>query len=393
MGRRRRRAAHPRKGSLLFEESPVEGERRSLSPLQCADNPVTAVSVPVDPHSTVPWISPQFGGIPAFCRKRRQTRKRGKDSSNVQGDRTLREKSCSKFPALQFVGEGVRPAKESALKVVRPRGRGLVRDGPTSQDNGLNGNVRGYEQEEDDVCAEIVRRRVSLRKSVNHRPSLARCSEVWGRASYYSPADSSPERPLPVVRSKSPTESTHLCSVLHSQTKRSHRKDGNVSATSAEKKRRNRRKGYDSDILLSPLETSSLSQSERNTPVTVQIPLRVALFASPSEGAFNTSANACPPHSQNDSVSPYTRKSPRISNTAEEGKRPCRRPTAQSLEKPRRSKRLQDKLREAMKYLQPHTPDAKGSTNVLVSDTPELEYSLSYRQRQRLKRKNKLSIG
>ena len=57
---------------------------------------------------------------------------------------------------------------------------------------------------------------------------------------------------------------------------------------------------------------------------------------------------------------------------------------------PRRSKRLEDKCREALRYLHPETPKRTsmlpGSRmDVLVTDTPESEYHLTFKQRQQLK--------
>ncbi|XP_076471139.1 uncharacterized protein LOC143301024 [Babylonia areolata] len=439
MGRRKRKG-NPRKRSLAFEESPVENPRHPLSPVPCADNPVTALTVPVDSHCTIPWVSPQFGGVALSVEKRRQTRQRRNISRN-HGDRSTKENpgtgthghgSRSKFPALRFVGDEStsqrKPAPKAAgcgelsepvenkrlshvsvseekrhLSHVSEEKRRLCHvseekrrlshfeEGSSKRGDRRAARSSHVSGEEDYGCAESVRRRRSSRQSVGfrHRLSLALGSLDWSRQSL-SP-DSSMDQPAPSDRTKRPQEPSQNFTALRSEGNSFHCEDENSHIISDEQGVKGK-KGYNSGILSSPLDTSSASPSSSNTPLTARvapIPLRVALFApSPSDDAVDLSLNRRAsqlPRCEDDrwagSVS-----STRSSSTPRTARSPA---GGGSLEgdRPRRSRRLQGKVREAMRYLQPASPGKRGCGKILVSDTPETEYSLTFRQRQRLKRK------
>ncbi|KAK7098927.1 uncharacterized protein [Littorina saxatilis] len=433
---RRRKKESSRKRSLLFEESPEESRqcRRLLSPVLCVDHPVTALSVPVD-DTNLTWVSPQFNGLAVSHGKRRQARRRrdsagkklhggtfNKENSHINNSRGVTGK---KFPALDFVGD---PAK-TAPKLHHQKSSAAAElictdcdDASTSLSKAKGGKGKetqhklnpSNEGEADYGRRETVRkRRSSYRKSTygRQRSSLAPSSSLCDDESNSS--FPSPDLPVKLIKMKTLKRASQAPCLRTSQ---------NDSQTDVGGiKIRTSRKSYDSDILLSPLETSNLSGlNGHSTPVLLgmkeQLPLRVALFApSPSDEAFhNNSGSICHQGDLNSqkggahSGTPCSGGRNIPSDDQRTGDR--RKETGVSSQRrhsqnsqwtsqrstPRRSQRLRQKCTEALKYLQPGTPTNRRASvlcesglNVLVQDTPESEYGLTRRQRQQMKIKQK----
>ena len=349
-------------------------------------------------------ISPQFGDINPNHGKRRQVRRHHSNkhsiASNKENSRTCsRSGTRQKFPALNFVGDkGETPQNPQSKK---PRGTNPLQKqhgeqsiSTQSADESFDAESQhavqvkdlGLSHEEYNHVETVRKRRSSFRKSVGqkHRPSLA-CRSVQAE----SPWCASPE--LPAHMQVSSPVSQALIGLGPAADK-----DDSVLPQVAVG---NRRKSYNSDILLSPLETSSLTQNNASsiTPNFTglnPLPLRMTLFGpSPSEQADWNSSNISSKSLDSSVCSkmdaslkgykPSSRK-----NGRDEERKGSLRPTTlddNGSQRPRRSRRLQEKYKEALKYLQPGTPSGGQNVRILVTDTPEAEYSLTFRQRQRLK--------
>ena len=382
-------------------------------------------------------VSPQFNGITATYGRHRQARRRhrsignsnqtgknfNKENSNVDRCKTrCRSGTGKKFPTLAFVGDLPKTTKIT---------RGLKStgvDGLSEQLGEKNTSLRkeevkckrkcknrcvssnGAGGEEADGCVKTVEgTHSSARKCC---PSLAQCSGFCGEDAEFPNLRSPVLSILSVEKKISKGVSRPLTRSL-SALKTSQTQDQRHVSSEIHM---NRRKSYSSDILLSPLEPTNMTQSDR--PYThfsgVQkepLPLATVLFANinslSEDVCFNDSGHRCHKSglvSQDGSVYPACDK-PVLSgsktsqwsaargkgtpaerrNNQESPQLSCGKPT------PRRSKRLQDKYREALRYLQPVTPTAKNSilperyVSILVTDTPENEYHLTFRQRQQLK--------
>lgn len=51
------RTRRSKKTPLVFTESPVESRQTPVTPVLCADRPVTATSVSISDHSNQPWVN------------------------------------------------------------------------------------------------------------------------------------------------------------------------------------------------------------------------------------------------------------------------------------------------------------------------------------------------
>ena len=376
-------------------------------------------------------VSPQFNGITATNGRHRQARRRhrsignsnqtgmnlNKENSNVDRCKTrCRSGTGKKFPTLAFVGDLPKTKKitrglkstgvDGLSEQLGEKNTSLCKEEVKYKRKCKNRCVssNGAGGEEDEGCVETVKGTHSSARECC--PGF--CDEDAELSNLQSPMLSvlSVEKKISKGVSRPLTRSLSASKTSQAQDQR------HVSSSEIHM---NRRKSYSSDILLSPLEPTNMTRSDR--PCThfsvVQkepLPLATVLFANinslSEDVCFNDSGSSCHKSglvSQDGSVYPTcdkpvlsSRKTSQWSAASGKGTPAERRNNQESPQSscgkptPRRSKRLQDRYREALRYLQPVTPTAKNSNperyvSILVTDTPENEYHLTFRQRQQLK--------
>ncbi|KAK7490804.1 hypothetical protein BaRGS_00018033 [Batillaria attramentaria] len=423
---RRRKKDNERRRSLVFAESPVENQQLAVTPVLSVDNPITVNCVSVFDDSTVTWVSPQFRGLPDNHGKRRQARRRHQSGANTRHRTTLNKENTladssrpttqRQFPALKFVLDAEREATVAA-QGRQPRDRSL-QSAAKKHSTGRRKTLHGSRVEKN-IGAEYCEQREVSRACMDDGKKVNTLLETT-TSFVESPQQNEPvycRRGVSHVHSPStPTSRRKQKSKQVSQSKHSsrfHRRgnacgthDGlpqagadvtsspqlsSTSAVDADINRKEKRKSYHSDILLSPVESESFSElngKDRFHMTALHTKLKV-FSCSPSGNSFAEEAN------DDDALFHVVSKPTGSGSPTKIHKSHRLTPIRLNCDsaspcQPRRSLRLREKYMEALKYLRPSTPDGASSTRsqskrsaaVLVADTPESEYGLSLRKRQ-----------